>query len=170
MPGLRPTPDRVRETLFNWLAPVIGGSRCLDPFAGSGALGLEAASRGASSVTLLDKEASVIAALRRHVHTLGADNVEIRQQDGVQFLAQARGVYDVIFLDPPFGRNLLQSCLDAIDRNALLSEGGYLYLETEASLAEETLIPRLPGGCAILRRKRAGQVNYYLVGAGSGAG
>lgn len=163
VPGLRPTPDRVRETLFNWLTPVIAGSRCLDLFAGSGALGMEAASRGASLVTLLDTDRTAIRVLHRHVQTLKAEKVEIFQQDALQFLTRAGRSYDIIFLDPPFGQNLLRPCLEAISGTALLSAGGYLYIESESTLAEEAILRWMPQSCAPVRRKRAGNVKYYLV-------
>lgn len=168
VPGLRPTPDRVRETLFNWLSPVIAGSRCLDLFAGSGALGLEAASRGASDVTLLDTNSTVVSVLRQHLEAIKAENVEVLQQDALQYISQARRTYDIIFLDPPFRQGLLRPCLEAIADAALLNAGAYLYIETEATLAEEEFLPWLPRDCTPLRRKRAGQVNYYLVHSDAG--
>jgi 16S rRNA (guanine966-N2)-methyltransferase len=163
LPGLRPTPDRVRETLFNWLAPVIAGSRCLDLFAGSGALGLEAASRGAMSVTLVEADMAATRVLREQVETLQAEQVEVVNQDALKFLAQPRRAYDVIFLDPPFGRDLLAPSLMAIDRGQWLNVGGHLYLEAACTVALADIESWLPGGHELVRRKRAGRVAYYLV-------
>jgi 16S rRNA (guanine966-N2)-methyltransferase len=163
LPGLRPTPDRVRETLFNWLAPVIAGSRCLDLFAGSGALGLEAASRGAVSVTLVEADVAASRMLRQQVETLQAVQVEVVNQDALQFLARRREAYDVIFLDPPFGHDLLAPSLMAIDKGQWLKVGGHLYLEAAFSVALADIEAWLPRGYEIVRRKRAGGVAYYLV-------
>ena len=163
LPGLRPTPDRVRETLFNWLAPVIAGSRCLDLFAGSGALGLEAASRGAAHVTLVDADIAATRNLRQQVEMLQAAQVEVVHQDALHFLAQPRGAYDIIFVDPPFGRDLLAPSLLAIDRGRWLKPGGNLYLEAARSIPLAEVESWLPVGYELLRAKRAGQVAYYLV-------
>ena len=163
LPGLRPTPDRVRETLFNWLAPVIAGSRCLDLFAGSGALGLEAASRGAVCVTLVEADMAATRMLRQQVTTLQAAQVEVVNQDALQFLAQPRRPYDIIFLDPPFGHDLLALSVMAIDRGRWLNVGGHLYLEAACTVPLADIESWLPGGYEIVRRKQAGRVAYYLI-------
>ncbi|HKK13345.1 MAG TPA: 16S rRNA (guanine(966)-N(2))-methyltransferase RsmD [Gammaproteobacteria bacterium] len=161
--GLRPTPDRVRETLFNWLAPVIEGARCLDLFAGSGALGLEAASRGAARVVLVDRNRTVVAALREHATRLDAPGVEVVQADAFGFLQTSpTGQFDVVFLDPPFGEGLLAPCIEALDRGGWLAGGALVYLEAEAALGA----PALPAGWELLRSRSAGGVGYHLARPG----
>ncbi len=158
--GLRPTPDRVRETLFNWLMPVIHGARCLDLFAGSGALGLESLSRGAAEVVLVDSQPQVIAALQKNLDLLQAGTrAQLQQRDALQYLAQCRDRFDVVFLDPPYHQGLLQPCIDSLYEQDVLTARGYLYFEANRG---ETL-PRLPTVWTIHRQKTAGQVGYYLV-------
>ena len=113
-PGLRPTPDRVRETLFNWLAPLITGARCLDLFAGSGALGFEAASRGAGRVAMIEKSANLVRVLRENRLLLDARQVEVIQADAGLWLAGQAEPFDLVFLDPPFAENLLGPTLSLI--------------------------------------------------------
>ncbi|MEJ2686255.1 MAG: 16S rRNA (guanine(966)-N(2))-methyltransferase RsmD [Gammaproteobacteria bacterium] len=159
VPGLRPTPDRVRETLFNWLAPAMVGARCLDLVAGSGALGLEAASRGAAQVVLVDSDRQVAAALRDHAARLQAgETVEVVQADALTFLDGPARPFDVVFLDPPFSRDLLAPCIARLEAGGWLAADGYLYLEAERHLAE----PPLPAGWEIVRSRTAGQVGYHL--------
>lgn len=131
VPGLRPTPDRVRETLFNWLAPVIEGSRCLDLFAGSGALGLEAASRGAACASLVEREPRALAVLRANVELLGAgDTVEVIAADALDLLRTPPPVpFDLVFLDPPYDAGLLAPALAALFAGGWLAPSGWLYLE-----------------------------------------
>lgn len=167
-PGLRPTPDRVRETLFNWLAPVIEGSRCLDPFAGTGALGLEAASRGASSVVLIERSALAARQLRANIDVLGATGVQMIEGDALSWLADpgprgTLGPFDLAFLDPPFAAGLLAPACALLARHRWLAPGARIYLET-ASAAE---LPALPSGWSIIRERTAGQVHYALALAGS---
>ncbi len=155
--GLRPTPDRVRETLFNWLGQYLDGLRCLDLFAGSGALGLEAASRGAAAVTLVEAHPAAARQLEAHCAALGAGRgVEVRRGDALHFLrdAQPEQAFDVVFLDPPYGLGLLPQCLDALPR--LLAPDARVYLEDDAQLA-------LPPGWEVLRDDRAGRVYYALL-------
>lgn len=157
-PGLRPTPDRVRETLFNWLAPRVPGARCLDLFAGSGALGLEAASRGAGEVVLVERSRPVVAALEAAVAALGAGTVvRVVAGDALDWLAPGRGPFDLIFLDPPYAGGLLDPALAVIHRAGLLAPGGRLYLEDRRAD-----VP-LPPGWRILRQGRAGEVRFALV-------
>ncbi|MDX1514198.1 MAG: 16S rRNA (guanine(966)-N(2))-methyltransferase RsmD [Gammaproteobacteria bacterium] len=156
--GLRPTPDRVRETLFAWLAPVIAGSRCLDLFAGSGALGFEAASRGANRVVMVERERELIALLEQHRRRLSAEEVEIVAADALGWMERQRSSFDIIFLDPPFGEYELTSICRRIEENGLLAPSGFVYLETNAS-APQT---ELPAGWATYRSQRAGQVRYDL--------
>ncbi len=160
--GLRPTPDRVRETLFNWLGQDLTGCRCLDAFAGTGALGLEAASRGAAQVRMVERERSLAGALRDHVQRLGAQAVQVVQGDALaQLRAAAVGQWDVVFLDPPFGAGdaLFAQCLTAT--RPLLANEGRLYLEAPRAWTPDELAPL---GLQLLRHGRAGQVHYHLLG------
>lgn len=158
-PGLRPTPDRVRETLFNWLAPVIPGARCLDLFAGSGALSMEALSRGAGSATLVDSSTKVAQQLRANLQLLQA-NGEVVCQCAEAWLASALPAnYDVVFLDPPFDRGFLQKTLELIIERNILAPNSWVYIETGASEA----LPGLPASWHLHREKQAGQVCYRLL-------
>ncbi|KHN57440.1 16S rRNA methyltransferase [Dickeya fangzhongdai] len=158
-PGLRPTTDRVRETLFNWLAPVIAQSRCLDCFAGSGALGLEALSRYAAHATLLEAERNVARQLTQNLSLLGADNAEVVNADTLQWLAKpAPQPYDVVFLDPPFRRGLLDDTLRLLEAGDWLAEEAWIYIETEA----ENRTLAIPSTWTLHREKTAGQVSYRL--------
>ncbi|NND64705.1 MAG: 16S rRNA (guanine(966)-N(2))-methyltransferase RsmD [Gammaproteobacteria bacterium] len=128
-PGLRPTSDRVRETLFNWLAPVIEGSRCLDLFAGTGALGLEALSRGAAHCTFVEQSRPVAATLKNHIATLKADDYsQLVQTNANNFLATTNDKFDIIFLDPPFTDDVNQWC-GHLDQSNCLSQNAYIYIE-----------------------------------------
>jgi len=152
-PGLRPTPDRVRETLFNWLGQRLDGLRCLDLFAGSGALGFEAASRGARATVLLERDAQVLNALRENQRLLGADRIELVAGDGLSFLAGDCGLFDVIFLDPPFASSLLP---EALARAAThLAPKGKIYIEFGSR-------PDLEGW-RVLREGRAGLSHFCLL-------
>ena len=159
-PGLRPTPDRVRETIFNWLAPLIEGSRCLDLFAGSGALGFEAASRGASQVVMIERAASVFQVLRTNRDPLDAERrIRIFHADALEWLRMTPAEpFDLVFLDPPFNADLLApSCL-ALQRGRWLNPGARIYLET----ASRQGFPVLPAGWKLIRDRQAGQVRYGL--------
>lgn len=162
VPGLRPSPDRVRETLFNWLQPVIPGARCLDLFAGSGALGLEALSRGAAEATLVDAHPKAVAALREHIELLEANGTAVRD-DVLRFLEgpPPATAFDVVFLDPPFRQGLLEPALGRLAAG-WLAPGARVYVEAEAELQE---LP-LPAGWEVLRSKSGGQVGYHLLAAG----
>jgi len=153
-PDLRPTPDRVRETLFNWLGQRLEGCACLDLYAGSGALGFEAASRGAARVVMVENDRAVLAALRRSRERLGADEVEIVAGDALEYLARAGERFDVVFLDPPFRQNALPVLLGKLPPRLLPGARAYL----EAAAAVETAAPWRE-----LRRARAGQVSYQLL-------
>jgi 16S rRNA (guanine966-N2)-methyltransferase len=150
----------VRETLFNWLQNDINGARCLDLFAGSGALGLEALSRGAGYVLLIDNNPQVIQQLRQNLETLQANDIDIRQADGLQILADGPGEhpFDIIFLDPPFGKGLVKPCIEALESNGWVADHARIYIETESDLKEMAL----PDRWEIIRDKTAGQVSYYL--------
>ncbi len=157
--GLRPTPDRVRETLFNWLAADVPGARCLDLFAGSGALGLEALSREAASVTLVDASRAVAAQLRQHLDTLGATAAEVVHQPAETWLQSAPSRrYDLVFLDPPFGQGLAQLCIDRLEAAGRLRDDARIYVET--GIDEPP--PRTPPHWQLHRDKHAGQVCYRL--------
>ena len=159
-PGVRATPDRVRQTLFDWLAPVIEGARCVDLFAGSGALGLEALSRGAAHVTFVETGAPPAAAIRAALQTLGvAGRADVRNEDALAFIAamgRSHGAgFDIAFLDPPFDSGLLAPALAALPR--ALSDDARVYAEWPGAGA----LP-WPAGYAVLREKKAGQVSYAL--------
>ncbi len=158
-PGLRPTPDRVRETLFNWLSGDIEGAHCLDPFAGSGALTLEALSRGAAQVLACDLSREVVATLRGHLQTLHCERGEVRQQDALGLLAGTpEAPFDVVFLDPPFHQDLLIPACTALEANGWLSANALIYTESET--APERL--SWPANWQLHRNKKAGQVWYSL--------
>jgi len=153
-PGLRPTGDRVRETLFNWLGQWLDGKACLDLFAGSGALGFEAASRGAARVVMVENDRDAFAALDEAKAMLQAGTVELRFGDAFRYLESATERFDVVFLDPPFGQNALAPVLERLP--ARLNPGGRVYVEADAPVE---------GGEAWreVKRARAGQVSYQLL-------
>jgi len=153
--GVRPTPDRVRETLFNWLGQTLTGLSCLDLFSGSGALGFEAASRGAQSVVMVEKHAKVLHSLRDNARLLGAANVRLVQGDALEFLRDESARFDVVFLDPPYRLGLAGKALELLPR--ALATGGRVYLEDDAAMKPAP-------GWTLLRQARAGQVHYHLLG------
>jgi 16S rRNA (guanine966-N2)-methyltransferase len=153
-PGLRPTPDRVRETLFNWLGQDLTGLACLDLFAGSGALGFEAASRGALRVVMVEKDRAAVAELERSRATLGAAQVAIVGGDAKAYLARERQRFDVVFLDPPFRQNAVPAILESLA--AHLEPGARVYVESDAPV--EACSPWIE-----LKRGKAGQVSYQLL-------
>ncbi len=157
-PGLRPTTDRVRETLFNWLAPVIQGARCLDCFAGSGALGLEALSRYAAQAVLLESERHVAQQLEKNLQLLRADNGQVVHTDSLRWLAQAGQPFDVVFLDPPFRQGLLANTLQLLEQHGWLADEAWIYVESEAESAANDI----PESWQLHREKIAGQVAYRL--------
>lgn len=154
--GLRPTPDRVRETLFNWLGQDLSGRVCLDLFAGSGVLGLEAASRGAEFVTLVERDPRAFAALEKTHQNLGAANLELVKGDALQFLAVAQRKYDVVFLDPPYGRGWLERVTQPL--RGVTQPDATIYAEAERKL-------EVVGPWQAIRYARAGQVHYHLLQA-----
>ena len=157
--GLRPTPDRVRETVFNWLAPVLPGSRCLDLFAGSGALGFEAASRGAALVVLVERDAQVLQQLRANGATLGASQVQVIAAEALNYLSGSASPFDIVLLDPPYDRpELLAACCTQLEAGGWLAPQARIYLETRG----KTGLPPLPGNWELVRSKQAGQVAYHL--------
>lgn len=157
--GLRPTPDRVRETLFNWLAPVIAGAAVLDCFAGAGALGLEAASRRAARVTLLENDRDAARQLRDNCNLLQAEKVAVQEVDALRFLQEIDERYDIVFIDPPYARPELRGqVLDLLLERDLLHPGARIYLEWPVQEACELPHPDLQW----LRQKSAGQVAYAI--------
>ena len=161
MPALRPTPDRVRETLFNWLQHSIAGTRCLDLFAGSGALGLEALSRGAREVVFVEQFPAAARALQEQLIRFGgAAKGRILQMGAARFLrTPGAPPFDVAFLDPPFGTNALAEYIPLLDTGDWLSAGGLVYLENERAAG----VPVLPDHWELLKSKSAGEVGYHLV-------
>ena len=153
-PGLRPTPDRVRETLFNWLGQDLSGLACLDLFAGSGALGFEAASRGAVRVVMVEQDRTALAELNRSRAALGAEQVLIVAGDANAFLAREKECFDVVFLDPPFRQNAVPDLLEKLPPRLL--RGARVYVESGAPVA--VLWPWTE-----LKQARAGQVSYQLL-------
>jgi 16S rRNA (guanine966-N2)-methyltransferase len=162
--GLRPTPNRVRETLFNWLAPYVEGAKVLDLFAGSGALFLEALSRGAGSALAVDMNNAAISSLRGHLQTLRCENGQLLNSDALRYLEQQTATpFDLIFLDPPFSQNLLLPACTLLEQNGWLAADAWIYTESEnppSSLG-------LPGNWRLHREQKAGQVYYALWQRGS---
>jgi 16S rRNA (guanine966-N2)-methyltransferase len=159
---LRPTPDRVRETLFNWLAPVIYDAYCLDPFAGSGALGFEALSRGAAEVVMVDASPVVVRLLKEELEMLKANNGIAYLANAPQQLQKTTRPFDIVFLDPPFKENLLLPTCFYLEENAFLAAHAHIYIEAPESLVEGDL----PPGWRLIKSKRAGQVAYHLIRRG----
>jgi 16S rRNA (guanine(966)-N(2))-methyltransferase RsmD len=158
-PGLRPTPDRVRETLFNWLGQDLTGWRCLDAFAGSGALGFEAASRGAASVVLLERDRAVAARLEATRLRLDASQVRVEGVDALAWMDRCAGAtFDLVFVDPPFDSDLLEPAAALARR--LVSAGGFLYVESGQALDAP---PWAQQGYTLHRQGRAGAVHFHLL-------
>jgi 16S rRNA (guanine966-N2)-methyltransferase len=164
--GLRPTGDRIRETLFNWLAPYLAGARCADLFAGSGALGLEALSRGAGHCDFVDTSHAAIAQIKNHLKLLGAhDEGKCHPVAAQQFVQRARGPYDIVFIDPPFGLQLVTPISAALAQACLLADDALIYVETAANEP----VPELPSGWSVHREKVSGGVAYRLFKSDNGA-
>ncbi len=158
-PGLRPTGDRVRETLFNWLAPLIAGARCLDLFAGSGALGFEAASRGAAEVVMVEQASGAARSLRANRERLGVREIVVVQDDALRWLGGPPQPFDLVLLDPPFAQGLLRLCCERLSDGGWLCPGGALvYLEADVRGG----LPELPAAWRWWREGRAGQVAFGL--------
>jgi 16S rRNA (guanine966-N2)-methyltransferase len=154
--GLRPTPDRVRETLFNWLTPVIDGARCLDLFAGTGALGIEALSRGAAMVDFVEVDAQLADLLRANLSRL-RQSARVTRGDALRFLENADAGYDIVFLDPPFVADLWALAAQALETHARLTPDGWIYVESPVDD-----VPELPATWNLHREGRAGSVRYAL--------
>ena len=161
MPGLRPTPERIRETLFNWLAPTVSGARCLDLFAGSGALGIEALSRGARSVVFVEKSRRAADAIRAACAALGAEGASVQAVDAFTYLRGNCSVpFDLVFLDPPYADESVAELCRLLSEGGWLAPGAAVYFEHDRSGES----PELPEGWAITHDKTAGQVRFSLAG------
>ncbi len=154
--GLRPTPDRVRETLFNWLQPYLHGAKCLDLFAGSGALGIEAVSRGAASSLLIEQDRETAETLRESLRMLDADKIAVHQADALQWIKTTNQVFDIIFLDPPFGKNMIEQCLSLLAKSECVAEQTLIYVESERIWQAEKNVE-------VIKQAKAGQVHYMLL-------
>ena len=154
--GLRPTPDRVRETVFNWLMHDIRGASCLDAFAGSGALGIEAFSRGAAQVLLLEQDPCAYVQLQQQIKAFASPNICVQKADACQFLQENHGPFDIVFLDPPFKNNYLSWCVDGLAQSNLLKTNGLVYIESGHPVELN------PGQWTPIKLKQAGQIVYGL--------
>jgi 16S rRNA (guanine966-N2)-methyltransferase len=160
VPGLRPTSARIRETLFNWLEPRIHGACCLDLFAGTGALGLEALSRGAGRVVFVENSVPAVAALNANIKILGAAGAVVRHMNALDYLrGENTEQFDLVFLDPPFASDVIEDVCRRLDERKMLTDKASVYIEQERSKAE----PTLPEGWEMLKNKTAGNVRYMLV-------
>jgi 16S rRNA (guanine966-N2)-methyltransferase len=155
-PGLRPTPDRVRETLFNWIQQEIVGARCLDLFAGTGALAFEALSRDAAEVVMVESDAKAVESLKKHAAILKSENHTIQLADALSWLRQGAKGFDIVFLDPPFKQGYIEKCCALILEESLLNANGIVYIESEKNVA-------LPDGWKVKKQKIAGQVQSLLI-------
>ena len=157
--GLRPTTDRVKETLFNWLMHDIDGATVLDCFAGSGSLAFEALSRHAKSATLIEREAAQARQLQHNISKLNCNNASVVQQDCISYLNTATATqFDVVFIDPPFRKNLALPCCQLLEQCHWLTDTALIYLETE----KELTVAQLPANWRLLKEKIAGQLAYRL--------
>ena len=163
--GLRPTPNRVRETLFNWLQPYVPGASCLDLFSGTGALCLEALSRGAGSAVMVEQAALAAAALKNNVAMLGAERAQVIHADALAFLADgglsgknSTPSFDIIFIDPPFRSELIERCIKLISTHGWLNSGGLVYVEAPRNFGNL----ELPSSWEIINSKKTGRVGYHL--------
>ncbi|MGF1868533.1 16S rRNA (guanine(966)-N(2))-methyltransferase RsmD [Photobacterium indicum] len=156
--GLRPTTDRVKETVFNWLAQDIYQAKCLDLFTGSGGLSFEALSRGAESITMLELDKKAANQLQQNLTTLGATNANVLNTDSLKYLAQTGTPHDLVFIDPPFRKDLIQNVIDLLEANNWLTPHAMIYIEAEKELGEIVT----PSHWRLHREKIAGQVCYRL--------
>jgi 16S rRNA (guanine966-N2)-methyltransferase len=175
LPGLRPTPDRVRETLYNWLQHVVVGTRCLDLFSGSGALGLEALSRGAAAVVFVEQAQAAARGLVAELARLGGTpKARVVEMGASRFLRTAAasagrlpgGAFDIVFMDPPFGQEALADYIPLLDAGGWVKSGGLVYLESEKSAGA----PVVPAHWELLKSKSAGEVGYHLARVNARAG
>lgn len=163
---LRPTPDRVRETLFNWLQTDLIGSRCLDLFAGSGVLGVEAASRGADNVLMVEQSIDTVTEIRENIELLKTDKIQVLCENVMNFLADEKStgdhlggqLFDIVFMDPPYQSDLLETCCELLEQRQWLAKYAKIYIEYDIHLG----LGKMPGSWQSLRNKKAGQVGYCL--------
>lgn len=159
LPGLRPTPDRVRETLFNWLTGWVAGSHCLDCFSGSGALALEALSRGAEQALMVESNPQAADQLRDNLRVLNADHARLITADSLQLLTQAADQrFDLVFLDPPFHQQMIDRSAPLLEDNHWLADDAMIYIEAEPEWSPDVL----PENWQLYRQKQAGKVTYRL--------
>ncbi len=158
--AIRPTPDRVRETLFNWLQPDIANARCLDLFAGSGALGFEALSRGADQVAFVDQESKVCQSIDENLKRLGVSQGQTHCQSAITYLKGRAEPFDLLFLDPPFHQEMVYPICQTLEKEHWLKPFAWIYIESEMAV-EETQLPSEKW--QVYRRKQAGQVHYTLI-------
>jgi 16S rRNA (guanine966-N2)-methyltransferase len=163
---IRPTPDRVRETLFNWLAARVADSQCLDLCAGSGALGLEALSRGAARVHFVESDANAVRDLRARLSDWGAAGATVERTDTLRYLRTKPEPFDIVFLDPPYAAGLLSAAARLLEEREWLAPGALIYVESAARLA----LPALPASWQLTKTKRAGEVGYHLFEKGAPGG
>ena len=156
--GLRPTPDRVRETVFNWLRPWLSGACCIDLFAGTGVLCLEALSQGAARVVMVEKRPAIAASLRHSVAALAAENAEVVEADAIEYLAGPVEQFDIVFVDPPFQSDLITRSSQMIEQHGWLVSGGVAYIEAPPEMAT---LP-IPDSWELIRSQQAGNVGYHL--------
>ena len=164
--GLRPTPDRVRETLFNWLGPQLVGQHCLDLFAGTGALGFEAASRGAASVTLVEANRQASSAIRGLIERLAAANMTLVEGDALATLGRLpKQCFDIVFLDPPFDQSLVEQTLPKLLE--VLKPNAKIYIESEMPITQSLISAWMPQApLLLLKAQKAGKVYYHLLSYG----
>jgi 16S rRNA (guanine966-N2)-methyltransferase len=155
---IRPTPDRIRETVFNWLAPIISGAHCLDLFTGSGVLGFEALSRGAQYLEMVDQSLEVVNAIRATLQRFKVDNARVYQAQLPDQLHGAEQRFDIVFIDPPYKQNLLLPTCNFLETHQYLASPAYLFLEAERLIHEN----ELPHNWQLMKAKQAGQVAYHL--------
>ncbi|MGI5308403.1 16S rRNA (guanine(966)-N(2))-methyltransferase RsmD [Rheinheimera sp. WS51] len=157
--GLRPTPDRVKETLFNWLMQHIDGALVLDCFSGSGSLAIEALSRHAHFASLIERDRKLASHLSQNLQRLNCTNAEVINQDCLNVLAKtASKQYDIVFIDPPFHKDLAMVCCQALENNAWLNQGSFIYLEVEKELD----VSLVPSNWLLIKQQQAGQLAYRL--------
>lgn len=159
IPALRPTPDRIRETLFNWLQTYVPGARCLDLFAGTGALGFEALSRGANQTVFVDDNQDVIKNLKKSISLLKTESADIIQANVLQWLNNKSSTFDIVFLDPPYRQELVAPVCQQLETGNWLSDSAWVFIETEKEANE----PMLPENWKIHRQASAGQSSCYLI-------
>ena len=163
-PGMRPTSDRIRETLFNWLSPMIEGARCLDLFAGSGALGIEALSRGAASCVFVERDRALAAQIKATLVRLRLDAAQVVQADALDWLSRNAEPFDLVFVDPPFDAGLWTVAAEALQSGNCLAQGAWIHVETPVGTE-----PRLPSVWQLHREGRAGAVRFALYRTNSGS-